>query len=164
MLFAGHQRVSARCGHSEAQAEREATTSNVSGCHYQTQRGSTTGTGVLLTSKWARRCSRICPGGKGLKILGVSTVDSHGHIMSHLGSVDSPCTCLGAPSRWMAFLCGLYPFLQIVRLSLFGVMVGEFLQIDFAFTSAEETQGFPWLRTCSSCWFLGLRFHTIWGV
>lgn len=71
--------------------------------------------------------------------------------------------CLVAPSWWTTFLCGLCLF-QIVHPSVLGVTVEEFLQIDFALASAEETRVFPWPRTGSSYWFLGSRFHTIWEV
>ena len=166
MFFVGRRRVSAHCSHLETQTERSATIlkspswSAITGCCSRRvkRRVLKWNEHMLLTYKWAKRCNIMCLEGKRLEIFGISTNDIHTSGVQILYLL-----CLVAPSWWTTFLCGLCLF-QIVHPSVLGVIVEEFLQIDFALASAEETRVFPWLRTGSSYWFLGSRFHTIWEV
>ena len=99
---------------------------------------------VLLTYKLATRCRLTRPGGKGLEIFG----DNHSYVMSIFRGANSQFIVSCDPLLVNGFFC-------VVRAVL--KWQGRLYDCSrvptdgFAFASAEETQGFPWSRTCSQC-------------
>lgn len=111
---------------------------------------------LLLTYESATRCRLTCPGGKGLEIFGGSTNNNHSYVMSLFRGVNSQFIVSCDPLLVNGFLVWSMLFSN-GKIIFIG---NDCRRRSFAFASAEETQGFPWSRTCSHCWFLILRFYT----
>ena len=81
-----------------------------------------------------------------MEIFGRGTNNSHSYVMSLFRGANSQFIVSCDPLLVNGFL---------VWSMLFSngkiIFIGNDCRRSFAFASAEETQGFPWSRTCSHC-------------